>query len=222
MKKMSAVAPGDYEMFGNQNQPQVVQRRRSFLSTVALGLSGVIVTTLLCVTTIVLYGASIIDAKTGNIFEFAEAVVQGLPELAESLPPAIADVLNDRRQPDYADQLDVSVSLADDTHRRGIRPVVVVRNKGDEVVSLLSMRIVVMNEDGEPLSELNEWAATPFAADHDWRGPLLPGAQRRFATNHRFVGKSLSADHLEVDYEITDIRVWEGNETRPTTLTSVR
>jgi len=204
-------------MFGNQNQPTAIQKRRSFLSTVALGISGVTVTLLLCVTTIIIYGASVIDRKTGDVFEFAEVAVQGLPQLAESLPPVLADVLNDRRNPGYVDQIDVSVKLADSSGRRGVRPIITVRNQGAKVVSLLSMRVVIVDRAGEPLSEMNTWAATPIAADDEWRGPLLPGAERRFSTDFWFVGQN----DIEVEYEITDIRVWNG-EAAETTLTSVR
>ncbi len=206
-------------MFGNQHQPTADLKRRSFLSTVALGISGVTMTLLLCVTMIAIYSVSVIDRKTGDVFEFAEVAVHSLPQLAESLPPVLADVLNDRRDPGYAENIEVSVTLASSSSRRGVRPIITVHNKGAEVVSLLSMRVVVVNSDGEPISEMNEWAATPIAADDDhWRGPLLPGAERRFSTNHSFVGKN----DLGVEYEITDIRIWSGDSAETTQLTSAR
>jgi hypothetical protein len=52
----------------------------------------------------------------------------------------------------------------------------------------------------------DQYAATPAAADHDWRGPLLPGATRRFAVG----GCRLPGGAAKAELEITDIRVWSG------------
>lgn len=208
-------------MFGNHS-PDVVRTGRSFASSFVLGGSFVLVALIGSVTTVGVYALNIVDRKTGNIFEFAEEVVLSLPEIAEALPPVLADLINDERRPGYADQLDVSVKLAATRSSSGVRPMIVVRNLGDKVVSLLSMRVVVLNDRDDLVAEFNEWAATPIAADHDWRGPLLPGATRRFATGHRFVGRNSKAENLRVEFEITDIRVWNHGTPDAVALTSTR
>lgn len=191
--------------------------RRSFLSSLVLGFSAIGVSLIAAGSAITLYGMNIVDRKTGNVFEFVEEAIRGLPELAESLPPVLADVLNDERRPDYAEHLDVSARLT--TSRRGtIRPVVEVRNHGSEVVSLLSLRVVVIDEDGNPVAERNEWGATPFAAEHDWRGPLMPGSVRRFAAGRMGFSKELHNGNLRVEIDVTDVRVWSGHQAKKTAL----
>ena len=204
-------------MFG-RHSAQVVQSGRSFLSSLVLGVSLVLVSLVCAATLITVYGLNIVDRKTGNIFEFAEATVQSLPDLVDSLPPILADVVDDQRRPDYANQLDVSVRLTDARGSGRVRPVVAVHNRGSEVVSLMSMRIIVLNDRDDLITEINEWAATPIAADHHWRGPLLPGASRHFAAGSRSVGKNFrSDDDLRVEFEITDVRVWNRDSAGPGT-----
>ena len=206
-------------MFGNKS-PQVVRSGRSFLSSLALGGSMVIVTLIASVTVLAVYSLNIVDRKTGNVFEFAETALQSVPELIESLPPVLADLIDDERRPDYANQLDVSVKLVDAGRHGGVRPVVVVHNLGEEVVSLMSMRIVILNSLGNPIREFNEWGATPIAADRDWRGPLLPGATRRFTAGWRSYRDKLDRDSLQVEYEITDVRIWNQDSAAAVSLTS--
>lgn len=208
-------------MFGNHS-PEIVHTRRSFASSFVLAGSFVLVALIGSVTAVGIYGLNIVDRKTGNIFEFVEEAMLSLPEIAEALPPVLADLINDQRRPEYADQLDISVKLAATRSSSGVRPMVVVRNLGDQIVSLLSMRVVVLNDRDELVAEFNEWAATPIAADHDWRGPLLPGATRHFATSHRFVGKKSKAENLRVEFEITDVRVWNHGVADAVALTSAR
>ncbi len=209
-------------MMNGNPYPQVVNKRRSFLATLVLGLSFVIATVIGSATVLGLYGMNIIDRKTGNVFELAESTIANLPELIQGLPPVLADVLNDQRRPDYAQQLEVSVSLTNDRSSKGPRAVVKIRNDGDQVVSLMSMRIVVLNDRGEVVAEMNEWGATPVAAEHDWRGPLLPGATRYFAVHHSYYDRSAGppTGDLHVEYEITDVRVWNGDRFQTTALAS--
>ena len=206
-------------MFGN-NSPQVARSGRSFFSTLVLGGSLVVVTLIGSATVLAVYALNIVDRKTGNVFEFAEVAVQSVPDLIESLPPVLADLIDDERRPEYAEQLDVSVKLADAGGYKGVRPVVLVHNRGDEVVSLMSMRIVILNDQGDPVSEFNEWGATPIAADRDWRGPLLPGATRRFTAGWRSYRDKLQRDSLRVEYEITDVRIWNRDNAGAVSLTS--
>ncbi len=194
-----------------------VHKKRSFLSTLAWGISGVLMTVLVCATTVALYAMNIVDRKTDTLTGFVRETIRTLPDLIDALPPAMADVLEDRRMPGYVDSIEVTAKLIGSErpgrHGYWIRPVIEVQNHGDEMVSLLSMHVVVLNEDGDPVDEMNEWAATPFAADDCWRGPLLPGATRRIVAGHVYLRDAESADHLRVEVEITDLRVWKGNAT---------
>jgi len=197
----------------------VPPRPRSFLSTLAWGVSMAAVASILSLAGIILYGMNIADRKTDSLVGLTEAGLRNLPELRRSLPPALADMLNDVRSPDYRDQLEVTARLVmvpcrgahrDQGTRERIRPVIEVRNRGKEVVSLLSIRVTVLNEDDMPIAASNEWAATPMAIDEKWCGPLMPGATARI------VGSPLPGDHrppekCRVEATITDVRLWNRN-----------
>lgn len=204
-----------------ESYPQVInQKKRSFFSTVAWGVSATVVTLIIGVAGITLYGMNIADRKSDNLLDLVKFGVDNLPQICESLPPVLADALNDQRRPDYAAELNVSARLAGSRSGHGrLRPIVVVENDGDEVVSLMSMRIVLLDENGDPLAEVNQWVATPIAADDDeWRGPLLPGETRQFPVNgdHRFRDANEN-EAVDIAYEITEVRTWRGPTTGATT-----
>lgn len=195
----------------------VINKQRSFLSTAAWGVSMVLISVIAGATLTAGYVLNIVDRKTGNAIDFVAAVVDGLPELVESLPPIFADALNDERMPEYADELTATAKLAPSTRRPGRwHPVVELKNNGSEVVSLLSMRVVVLNERDEPVAEFTEWGATPFATDdNDWRGPLLPGATRHMKIHsYRTIESESMPDGYHVAVEFTDVRVWHRDEDR--------
>lgn len=201
----------------HHTNPQVVRKPRSALATTAFGLSAFMVTTIVCVTSIVLYGMYILDRRSGGLLEIAQSSIGALPELAEALPPAISDVLSDRRDPGYAEQLDVSIRMAEVGGREGVlQPILEVRNRGDRLVTLLSMRVVILGKDGRPVVERNEWAATPFAAEDCWRGPLMPGATRHLTAGYYRLGDAPDEPGDHVTVEITDVRVWDGDQTTAT------
>jgi hypothetical protein len=181
-----------------------------------MGLSAVAITFVISFTTVVVYGIHFAGEKSERLVSLVEDAVRGLPHIQEALPPVLADILDDRRQPDYCTQLEVNAktTLLPEHHGR-LRTEIKVTNKGHEVVSLLSLRIVVRDSLGSILAESNQWAATPFAAEHDWRGPLMPGSIRHFAFSRSGVCSSLSADDLTTEVEITDIRIWNGREELP-------
>jgi hypothetical protein len=146
--------------------------------------------------------------KSEEVIALAEKAISGLPELQEALPPALADMLNDRRQPDYTAQIDITASTTLLPADNGtVKTTIEIINNGKEVVSLLSMRVVVLTSQNEIITESNEWGATPIAADHHWRGPLMPGSRRYFVTSRRAL-PVFSADQLKTEVEITDIRIW--------------
>jgi len=190
---------------------------RGFFATVARGLAMVTVTGLFCGTGIVLYGMRIFDHKTGSLVEVAQETIRSLPELQKNLPPVFADALSDERRPDYIGKLTVSGTLTNEPDRYGrLRPTIVVKNTGDELVSLASMRVVILDDDGHAMHAANVWAATPLAVeDPNWCGPLQPGATRTL-TPHVYMGRPDDGRHdkaAKVECEITDLRVWKPRPT---------
>ena len=192
--------------------PQIIYKRHTFLSALAMGISAIIIAFIISCTVVIIYGMNFAGEKSEELVSLTEEAIRGLPKLKESLPPVLADILNDRRQPDYSGKLDITANTTLMPNQNGrLRTKVEIVNNGSEVVSLLSLRIVVLNDQNEILTESNEWAATPIAADHDWRGPLMPGSRRYFAT-YRGGFHVFYADQLKTEVEITDIRVWNGEK----------
>ena len=192
--------------------PQIIYKRHTFLSALAMGLSAIIIAFIVSCTVVIIYGMNFAGEKSEELVSIAEEAIRGLPKLQESLPPVLADVLNDRRQPDYSAQLTITPNTIFLPNDNGtVKTTIEIVNNGKEVVSLLSLRVVVLTSRNEIIAESNEWAATPIAADHDWRGPLMPGSRRFFATSRRGLAAS-SADELKTQVEITDIRIWNSEK----------
>jgi hypothetical protein len=195
--------------------PKITYRRHTFLSALALGVSAVIIALIVCFTVVIIYGIHFAGEKSDKLVSLVEDAIQGLPALQKSLPPVFADMLDDHRQPDYSAQLEITAKTAPDQDGR-LRTSISVVNKGAEVVSLLSLRVVVLDSQGQILAESNEWAATPFAADDDWPGPLTPGSVRYFTCSERGA-LAPSAGDLKTQVEITDVRLWSGQKKTPST-----
>jgi len=192
----------------------IMVRKHSFLSSAAFGLSAIVITIILSGTGVLLYTVHLASDKSERIITLAQSAVRGLPEFQRSLPPALADMLNDRRQPDYASQLAITakVTARPGSHGR-TRTAIEVVNNGPEVVSLLSLRVVLLDEHDELLSESQEWAATPVAIENDWRGPLMPGSKRRFVCWRSCPHDVGPLDVVTPEIEITELRVWNASET---------
>jgi hypothetical protein len=189
----------------------VVVKKRTFLSSVALGLSSLAITFVICCTVLIMYGMHFAGERTDRVISVAQSAVQGLPALLESLPPAVADMLNDRRQPDYSQHLAIKAQLIARPGSNGpTRTGIEVVNNGNEVVSLLALRIIVVDENGQLLSETQEWAATPFAAENAWRGPIMPGSRRYFECRHSSLHDISPIDNLKAEVEINELRIWNG------------
>jgi len=192
--------------------PQIIYKRHTFLSALAMGLSAIIIAFIVSCTVVIIYGMNFAGEKSEELVSIAEEAIRGLPKLQESLPPVLADVLNDRRQPDYSAQLTITPNTIFLPNDNGtVKTTIEIVNNGKEVVSLLSLRVVVLTSRNEIIAESNEWAATPIAADHDWRGPLMPGSRRYFVTSRRGL-PVFSADDLKTQVEITDIRIWNSEK----------
>lgn len=183
--------------------------KRGFFSTLAYGVSGVLITAIVCGTGIVCYGFSILDRKSHDLASLGKELVATIPGILEALPPALGDAINDRRDPGYRSQLDIDVSLASDLDGRWLRPVVTVTNRGAETVSLLALRLVLADESGVPVDERVSYAATPLAVRDEWRGPILPGETRTYAT--RLYGRARGVRPM---FEVTEVRVWNGTPER--------
>ena len=192
--------------------PKITYRKHTFLSALALGISAIAIALIVSCTVVIIYGMHFAGEKSEQLVSLVEDAVRGLPTLQKSLPPVFADMLDDHRQPDYSSQLEITAKTAPVPEQSGrIRTSVTVVNNGRELVSLLSLRVVVLNGDGEVVDESNEWAATPFAAREDWRGPILPGARRYFSCLHNGP-RAVSTVDLKTEVEITDVRLWGGAE----------
>ncbi len=186
--------------------------RMSPITALFLGVFGVIGVGILSGTSVALYGLRIADQKATGLLNLVNQTVDGLPELLTSLPPAIGDLLNDRRAPEYARNIDVSVRFVAD-EADSVRPVITVSNKGDEIVSLLAVRVAALNPDLVPVRDWTSIVATPLAVDDDWRGPLMPGATRHIVL-HRTRGLSKwPIESLNGSVEISDVRVWQSEAT---------
>ncbi len=191
----------------NDSGATVVRKPYSFLAVAAFGLSGVLITAIVCASAIGLYGLRVVDRKADGLIGLVGDAAGKLPELRAALPPALFDAIDDVRSPEYVQSLKVTSSLAPTQDRWGRRRVAIeVENHGEQVVSLLSMRVLGLDEDGDAVDERNVWAATPIQLEDDWRGPILPGETRRLL--------AWCDDHSKiagVAHEITEVRVWDGD-----------
>lgn len=183
--------------------------RMSPLTALFLGIFGVGGVGIVAGATVVLYSLRILDGKATALLGFAGNTVESLPELINALPPVIGDVLSDRRAPDYAANLDLSVRFVANEQGEGVRPVVSVTNKGKEVVSMLAVRVAALDAHKTPLREWTEVVATPIAIDLDWRGPLMPGATRHVVLSSWRNFPADKIDALSAAPEISELRVWE-------------
>lgn len=197
--------------------PRITYKRHTFFSALVMGLCALLITIILSGTAVVLYGMHFVGDKSEKIVtSLVEDAIQGLPALQKSLPPVLGDLLDDRRLPDYCDQLDIRARTSvQDDHNGRMRTEIKVTNNGEEVVSLLSLRVVIFDSRDEILTESNQWAATPIAADDDWRGPIMPGSNRHFVISHYRRSPNLYLEDLKTEVEITDVRVWNKNSNAP-------
>lgn len=192
--------------------PAVVVRKGGFLSSLFSGLFGFLIATVVCASGLGFYALHIVDTKVDGLFTITSDVISGLPEWHRNLPPLLSELLDDRRAPDYREQINVAVQTLpcpEDPAREVT--VVSVANKGSETITVLALNVVLENADGVPVSERRVYAATPIAVDEDdWRGPLLPAESRQFVVQRhgRCYGDRL--DGLEASVGVTELRIWNG------------
>ena len=182
------------------------KQRMSPFTALFLGTTAVTVAVITSLAIIVIYGMYLAGQGGAGLIGVAQNAVHGLPEFVANLPPAVGDLLNDQRVPDYGKNLVIDVHWASgQAGRDGSRPIVSVQNKGTQMVTLLTLRVTALDSENDPVHEWTTAAATPITLEHEWPGPILPSGERCFS-----LGRSLdeSSKCLTLKWEITDVRVW--------------
>ncbi|MCH7813853.1 MAG: hypothetical protein IID40_07510 [Planctomycetes bacterium] len=196
-----------------------MQTRMSPFTAGALGFTAIVVSCIGTAAAVALYGLNIVNNKVDQVLGLAdhtvggipaiiESVTAGVPELLDSLPAVFSDALHDRRAPDYVHNLDIKAELRVTGRDGRWSPVLTITNNGDQMVSLMCVRVAVLDESGAPRREWTEVVATPLAFDHDWRGPLMPRATR-YIVLHDWPG--LDAEHARTwqpVVEVSELRLW--------------
>jgi hypothetical protein len=122
------------------------KHRMSPLTALFLGATMTIVTIVVSVSMITLYGMNLGSRWGDDLIALTRRTIDHLPDIASSLPPILADALNDRRAPEYVDQLRAEVEPVAAPQPPGWRPVVAIENRGDRMVTLLSLRVLALSE----------------------------------------------------------------------------
>ena len=208
-------------------QPSVVVNKKGgVLTALVQGFFGFLIVSIVCVTLLGAYALWVADKKTDIALEWTEKIGNGgftmVNSLAENLkdwreiaPPVLADALNDRRDPEYRDELEIEASVvpSDEGMGKG-RILVQATNHGDETVSLLTARLVVSNADEIPITSVVTSIATPLAfqvEEQQFQGPLMPGATCRFIVTEPCHGRPLDVPLKSgVSYEVAELRIWQG------------
>jgi len=187
----------------------VVRTRFSFVSVLAICGTLIVLSIIATVAGVGLYALRIVHCRAADLASLAGETIKALPEYGKVLPPVLVDAFHDVRAPDYLQRLEISVHPAAARREcRGNAAVVEVRNSGESVVSLLALRVLAQDAQGELVGETAPYAATPLQLDDEWRGPILPGQTRRFAV--RFPSAAPADSYA---YEITEVRVWNKDTT---------
>lgn len=197
----------------------VNHQRMSPFTALFLGIFGLASVGIVSGATVTLYALHVIDTKAADLLDFTEGTLANLPEIIESLPDVISDIIHDHRSPDYASNIEVDVNFVFDEKRGTLRPTLSITNNGEEVVSMLAIRVAALNESRVPMREWTEVVATPIAIDRDWRGPLMPGATRHVVLRSGWRGIALEkAESVVSAVEISDIRIWDADANSNNTL----
>lgn len=194
----------DPQMFTGGNT--IIRKRLSFFSVAALGLTTVVVSLIVAGSALAFRAMAIVDTKADTLTALVTDVMRTLPEIREALPPALADAIDDVRQPDYLEHVRIDARMVESDSRGYSRSVIKIANEGDEVISLLSLRIVGLDAGETPVWEESTWGATPIQIEDDWRGPLMPGTTRTIPL--RTWSRNQAAT---LQCEVTDVRVWRGS-----------
>ena len=194
--------------------PKLAYKQHTFLSSLVSGFCMILITLLICGTVIAVYGMNIAGEKSEEIISLTQSTIQGLPAIYESLPPVASDIFNSRREPQYRDQIEIIAEPVQIPQSAGkLGTSLTITNKGSKVVSLMSLRIVILDSSKNVLAESNEWVVTPVASKNEWPGPLMPDSKRYFSTSAQNAYNIPNIQDLNVEVEITEIRIWEEDKT---------
>ena len=189
------------------------QRRMSPVTAFFLGIFGVVGVVVVSGTLLTTYAMYIVDSKTDGVIGFAKATIEDLPGLVESLPPALGELLNDHREPQYASNIKIDVQMITDERTDTVRPVLSITNDGDEVVSMLAVRVAALDNNGVPVGDWTQVVATPIAIEDEWRGPLFPHTTRHVVCSRYNGSRRVSAKvDIRPVAEISELRVWVQDE----------
>lgn len=198
------------------SSPAVIVKKGGFFASLAKGLFLFLTVTVLSATSLGIYAVHVVNHNLNRVFAVGDSITEQLPHWRYVLPPAIAEVLNDRRAVDYRESLEIVAKRVDrETNFAGEREVLItVTNNGEEVVSVLALNVMLEDEHGVPVSIRHTYAATPFAMDEDqwqcdnwngdspWRGTIFPGDTRKFTVTLNGEGLALAPR-----IEIAELRV---------------
>lgn len=188
--------------------PEVIYQKHTFLSVMAFGLSAIVIAFIVSCTAVIIYEMHLISQKTDRFISAAEGAVRQLPALRKSAPPILFDTLDDHRRPDYCSRIETYTETKPlDGHEDMLHTIVKVINAGQETISFLSLRVVILDSRGQILAESNQWAATPVTAEPEWRGPLQPRYLRYVDFTYRQALPASSISSLQTKVEITDLRI---------------
>ena len=188
------------------------QSRMSPLTALVIGVFGVGAVTIASATAVILYGLRIVDRGAFEALALVEdtvgLAVEKLPDTLDSLPEVVEQLLNDRQGSTYLDKLEVAAVFLPSGRPGERRPVLTIVNKGSEVVSLLTVRVVALNRQGFPVGEWTEVVATPIGISNEWRGRLYPGETRYvvMAACLRGLSSEMTED-ITATVEISDLRI---------------
>jgi hypothetical protein len=187
------------------SSPTVVVKKGGVLTALVSGVFGTLIVCVICGAAVGLYALNMADRKFTDFLGSGKTLLEAVPQLRESLSVA-TDMLNDRRMPEYRQQLQTSVEVVKPERSRVPVAVIEVTNKGPETVTYLTARVVASDQSGTPFREYRTFVATPVSFNQDdWRGPLLPGSTRRYSI---VLGDCPWGAGENASLEITDLRVW--------------
>lgn len=176
-------------------------------SSMVYGVCGVVGVGLICAAGVGVYALNMVDRKIDNVFTVGNGLLHSLPEIRDSLPPVLSDALDDRRAPDYRDQIEVSAKVLPQDDNRTTTILLEATNSGPNMVTLLAVRVNLEDSNGRFVRAESAYVATPLAVEREWAGPILSEGTRRHAIRfHRYPGE------LTASVEVCDIRVWSNSD----------
>jgi hypothetical protein len=152
-----------------------------------------------------LYALSIVDQKASQVLNVASNTVENLPALLQAAGPAVENLVGDRAAA-YASKVKVEASFVTDPEKGYTRPALTITNNGDEVVTLMTVRVAALNSNGVAVADWNEVVATPIGIE-DWPGPIQPGATRHMLMNRWNRFKMSDNEAITAAVETTELRV---------------